>query len=449
MNPQVREGLERATTFTAIREAAFRAARGKPKKGETARFLVDLEREVLALQAALRAPVDSPGSWRPGRERLLHIRDPKPRDITVVSFRDRVVHHVLMDAVLPELERCAIFDSYACREGKGQRAAVLRARHFARLHPWAWKVDIASYFASIPLDLLLGRLRARLRDEPMAARIERAARGGTQPDRLCGLPIGSLVSQLLANFNLGLLDHWIKDDMGWKGYLRYMDDFVLFGERDALLTVQPGVETFLADRLCLRVNPESTFLCPVEQGVPWLGLRVRPGSIRLQREAAQRYRRKLSRIDAAVSSGDMPQDEGARRARGLLAGFETYDTLQLRRSWVSRLDGGWDRARDGLRPGQPRGFLEEHPGQDAGRQPGQEAPLQPGRQPGLSSPELHFSTHKGVSGPDGGGSRASVLCPGVDLRPVPGLRVGRDAAAESTPPGGGPRVASGPRWIRP
>ena len=110
--------LEQATTLDELLTATRRAALGKIGKPGVARFLMDAERECLRLQRAMRLPIDHPDAFWPGPVRTFRIRDPKPRAITVVPFRDRVVHHALCAAFAADLERFAIHHSYACRQGR-------------------------------------------------------------------------------------------------------------------------------------------------------------------------------------------------------------------------------------------------------------------------------------------------------------------------------------------
>lgn len=190
------EAFARATSFPSLMWATAQAAQGKRGQPEVARFLMDAERECLALQQALRRPADDQRAWQPGPCRRFVLHDPKRRVISVVPFRDRVVHHALCRELLPDLERYAIHDSYACRTGKGQHAALFRLQRFAR-HPaatWAFKGDIAGYFAAIPHDRLLHLIRSRVRDESLCQWLERIVRAyPATPGH--GLPIGALTSQ--------------------------------------------------------------------------------------------------------------------------------------------------------------------------------------------------------------------------------------------------------------
>lgn len=235
-------GLAEATELPALLAATRRAARGKRlgpnARAEIAEFWMDAEPRCLALQRALRLPAHAPGAWAPSPGRTFLVRDPKPRVITVAPFPDRVVHHALVAAVEEDFERYAIFDSYACRKGKGQHAALRRAQRFARGAPWALKMDMARYFASIDHQRLFGLVRRRVADPELCDLLERIVRAPAGR----GLPIGALTSQHLANLYLGRLDHHAKDDLGLRCYLRYMDDVVLFGNREELRAFLLAIE---------------------------------------------------------------------------------------------------------------------------------------------------------------------------------------------------------------
>jgi len=131
--------------FPSLLQTAHRAALGKRTARSVARFSERAEPEVLRLQRELEA-----GAWRTGRAATFEISDPKRRTITAVPFRDQVVHHALMAVLEPVFERRMVFDSYACRRGKGTHAALQRARQFVRRFAYFLKLDVKSFFASVP-----------------------------------------------------------------------------------------------------------------------------------------------------------------------------------------------------------------------------------------------------------------------------------------------------------
>ena len=301
---------EEITAFENLCRAAKRAARAKRGVRGAARFLERLEPEVFALQRELKA-----GEWRPGRCVQFVIRDPKERVITAAPFRDRVVHHALIDPLEHALDALLIPQSFACRRGKGCRKALEHVRGLVAVHSHFLKLDIAKCFPSIRHDKVLEVMR-ECTDElellqlvghvlsgphrglPLAvsAGLEdsRSRAAGSNGPNGRGLPIGNLTSQWFANLVLGRIDRLVVHRLGFDSYARYMDDFLIFGESKAeLREAQREIELFVHAELDLRLKSRATMLAPVSEGVPFLGWRIRRGGMRLRPENARRTLRRL------------------------------------------------------------------------------------------------------------------------------------------------------------
>ena len=206
-----------------LRLAFNKAVKGKSDRQEVIRFRHDLDENLAALRRELQS-----GEISLGPDRFFTILDPKERIICAAPFHDRVLHHAVMNICEPVFERYSIFDSYACRPAKGLHKAITRAQEFSRQYQWYLKLDIRSYFGSIDhkiLNRLLARRFAERRLRDLFGHVIASYR--TEPDS--GIPIGNLLSQYFANFYLSHLDHWLKEERHVPGYLRYMDDFLLFG----------------------------------------------------------------------------------------------------------------------------------------------------------------------------------------------------------------------------
>ena len=230
---------ERICAFENITDAAREAMLGKRGTVAGARFFADWEREVVRLERELRE-----GSYRPGAYHYFQITDPKLRIVAAAPFRDRVVHHALVRVIEPLFEPRFIEDSYACRRGKGTHAGMRRALDFAKRFPWAIKCDIRRYFPSIDHRILRGQIERvigdpdalRLIDLILASHVECTETGWPEGGDLfdaeecaVGLPIGNLTSQFFANIYLDGFDHFVKQSLRAKGYVRYVDDFLIFG----------------------------------------------------------------------------------------------------------------------------------------------------------------------------------------------------------------------------
>ena len=125
-------------------QAAHRAALGKRFRENVAQWRYGMEKRVNVLHQELKSETYWPGPYR-----VFRIFDPKERDISVAPFRDRVVHHAIHDVIEPLIDRKFIFDSYACRSGKGTHRAINRTQKFIRANRFCFHGDIRKYFPSI------------------------------------------------------------------------------------------------------------------------------------------------------------------------------------------------------------------------------------------------------------------------------------------------------------
>ena len=324
--------FERIVRFETLCQAAHQAARGLWRRRSVASFLLDLEPEVLALQREL---LD--GSYRPRPFRSFVITDPKPRMISAAAFRDRVVHHALCAAMEPAFERYAIFDSYACRRGKGNHAAVRRVQQFSRRFAWYGKLDVRHFFENVDHDVLAGLLRRRFKDRRALDLTQVILdAGGRIPGT--GLPIGNLTSQHFANYYLGRLDHFAKETLRIRGWVRYMDDMILFGpDKSTVRDLAGRVENFLASELRLEVKREANIVAPVHIGVPFLGFRIWPRLLRMDGSRARRFRARFRALEASFAAGESDEEARLRSACSLVGWAAQADTTGLRRSFFGRL----------------------------------------------------------------------------------------------------------------
>lgn len=294
--------FEQVASFQHLYHSFRLAKRGCGNTPEICRFFFDLEPELLRLQTELQH-----GSYQPGAYRYFTICDPKERVIAVAPFRDRVVHHAVVGALTPIYERVFIYDSYATRPAKGTHAAIRRAQRFLRKWRLYLKTDVEKYFESVDHEILLDILTRKIKDRQLLDLLERIIRNSSTPGK--GLPIGNLTSQFLANVYLDPLDHFIKETLRVKGYLRYMDDMVAFGNEKPLLRQQrTAITQFLDERLKLRIKENATFLNPSAQGLRFLGMRIFPGMIRVKRENRRRSLRKLKQTEEAWQRGEIDED---------------------------------------------------------------------------------------------------------------------------------------------
>jgi RNA-directed DNA polymerase len=307
---------EPLTSWDNLRLAYRRCRRRKRYRRKAVAFDFDWETQLLALQRELRD-----GTYAPGAYQHFFIQFPKRRKISAAPFRDRVVHHALVQQIEPFFDRRFIHDSYACRKGKGTHRALDRAQSFLRRYAYYLKTDIVRFFPNIDHQILLARLERHVRDPGAMELIQRIVASGAgilndeatpsyfpgddlfAISRPRGLPIGNLTSQFFANLLLDPLDHFIKERLRVSGYVRYADDLVLFGQtkRDLWEAAQ-AISGQLSD-LRLRLHPHKTQLRPARTGVTFLGFQVFRDGRRLTGESIRRFVRRRKDFQRRFRAG--------------------------------------------------------------------------------------------------------------------------------------------------
>lgn len=146
--------------------------------------------------------------------------------------------------------------------------------------------------------------------------VPKAARGK-------GLPIGNLTSQWFANLYLDGLDHLVKEQWRFGGYLRYMDDIVLWADDKAdLWWALAAIRTWLRTQRKLELKDAAIRVAPAAEGLPFLGLRVYPNALRLQRQRYCRLKRLTARREKELAAGLIGEDQfvgSLRAAAGILS----------------------------------------------------------------------------------------------------------------------------------
>lgn len=327
--------------------AARKARRGKRDRGAVQRFNFHLERELLGLQRELAG-----GTYRPGPFTTHWISRPKARLISAAPYRDRVVHHAVMNVLEPLLDRHFHPDSYACRQGKGTHAAARRLQRLMRRYPYTLQCDVRKFFPSIDHAILKGQFRRLLKDGRLLGLMDAIVDGSNEQEpvtaefpgddpcwattRRRGLPIGNLTSQWFANWYLTTFDHAVTSRLGF-GYVRYCDDFLLLAdERPRLRAAVPElVERMVSLRL--ELHRDRMGVGPSRAGRTFVGFRVAPGSRRLRNGNVRALLRRLGWMRRALRERRAGPDEVHRRLMGWLGHAAQADAWPL----VARLAAGW------------------------------------------------------------------------------------------------------------
>lgn len=334
---------ERLTSFENLFEASRKARRGKRLKSSVIRFENDLEEELLLLHSELREKSYTPGSYRE-----FTIYERKKRKISAAPYRDRVVHHALCNIIEPIFETTFIFDSYACRKDKGTHRAVERFSAFCRKNRYVLKLDIKKYFPSIDHRILSEKIERKIKC-PDTLWLVRTIIDASNPQdpvieyfpgdslfepllRRKGIPIGNLTSQFFANIYLNDLDHYVKERLRCRYYIRYVDDLcVLDDSKSRLWEVREGIERFLEGER-LKLHPRKVVVAPVSIGIDFLGYRIFPTHRLLRKDNAIHFRRKMKTMAKLYREGRLTWGKINASVQSWIGHAKHADTWGLRNS---------------------------------------------------------------------------------------------------------------------
>ena len=201
--------------------------------------------------------------------------------------------------------------------------------------------------------LMLAALARLFKDPVLLRTFENLLNSFRGPVRQgAGIPVGNLTNQHFANHFLGVLDHFVKEVFHAPGYVRYMDDFVLWARHKAeLVAGLREVRGFVRDRLNLAVK-DDVLLNRSDRGLPFLGYRVFPERVLLAKRSRKRFRRKLLLCERRRKNGEWNEEVAAQHAEPLVAftrfadagGFRQNTILwtaeRLRAAGADSADGG-------------------------------------------------------------------------------------------------------------
>ncbi|MBQ9273517.1 MAG: RNA-directed DNA polymerase [Succinivibrio sp.] len=291
-----------AYSYQDILNAYFECRHHKRTTAPALIYEQDFEFSLLELLEEINS-----GRYVIGSSRVFTITFPKPREVWAAQFRDRIVHHLVYAGVGEVLEQRFIPDTYACIKGRGSLAAAERVGHFLRgitdnwhRDAWTLQIDIRNFFVSINRHILWGKLSALIGEDSLTSRlwkqiifndptrnpiIRADADFSVIPRHKslwhakpgCGLPIGNLTSQVLANLYLDGLDQFIKHQLKVKRYARYVDDAVLMSrDRAQLIEWRHAIDEFLRDDVQLELHPEKVHIRPARDGLIFVGHAIKP-----------------------------------------------------------------------------------------------------------------------------------------------------------------------------
>lgn len=317
--------IEKIAEMENLREAYLKARKGKRDKREVIRFTARLNKNLLQLRRSILS-----GEVEVGRYNYFKIYDPKERVICAASFAERVLHHAIMNVCHHDFDSSQTDDSYASRLGRGTYAALEKAYENQCRYKYCLKLDIRKYFDSVSHTVLKKMLARKYKDKVFLQILHAIIESyHTDPD--CGLPIGNLTSQYFANHYLCGLDHYVRETLHAPGYVRYMDDMMLW-DNDAARLKEIGVQMRNYIENVLRLRLKIFQLQSTRRFMTFLGYKIARNQKSLSSRSSVRYKRKLKRIYALYDGNILRQSEMNRLLQPLIAFVMKVPSLTVRRS---------------------------------------------------------------------------------------------------------------------
>jgi len=384
------------------------------KRTDVAAFSIKWETKLRELRELLLSRKYTPGDYK-----IYAIHEKKTRIIMAAPFVDRVVHHAVCNVVNPTLERSMHPHSCANRVGKGTKYGLDLFSKYCRKYRFVLKCDIKNFFPSIDRGIMFDLLRAKIYDPELLALINILIKTPqeqssaldyfpgddlfTPLERKRGLPIGNMTSQTWANWYLNGLDHFITSFKGFGAYVRYVDDFAVFGNDKLLLNrLKNEISQYVGERLRLRIHQNKSRVYRTRDGVSFLGFRHYGTHRVVRKESVRRFKRRLLEKTRLLHQGLLMENQYISSIAGWCGFARMGDTYNLRASLRRKLL----LLNRGSGEGESCcawGLVEQQSEQPALRDPQQEQSGQPQQQSGFSmfpvkeSAGFRFAGAAGVS----------------------------------------------------
>ena len=293
--------FEKIVDMDNLRQAYYNARRGKSWQRAVIKFNEDIESNLISIRNSL---VDKTFTTSSYKTKFIH--EPKKREIYILPFTpDRIVQHAIMNVIEPIWEGLFVYDSYACRVGKGIHAGSRRAMEFIRRNSYCMQCDIAKFYPSIDHEILFNIIKKKIKcSETLDLLYDIISSIPGEKN----IPIGNYTSQWFGNLYMNELDQYLKRECGAKCYIRYCDDFVIFSNSKVELNSLAGeIVDFLTNKLKLSLKKCSIF--PVSQGLDFLGYRHFKDYILLRKSTAKRVVKRLRKLPNELDKGNITKDQ--------------------------------------------------------------------------------------------------------------------------------------------
>lgn len=263
--------MNKITEYDALWDSAMKCKRGVLWKPSTKHFNLNAVEEVGRIHTKC-----ANGTWQNRKPRPIRILYPKKRDGLSIQLRDRVYQRSINDNVLyPAMQRSFILDNCACQKGKGPDFARKRLKK----HLWNYythyktdgyvlQIDIKGYYPNMRHDAVKAKFRTKLPDDVYKMVCDVL---DTQYIGEIGYNPGSQMVQIAGISLLDDLDHYCKERLHIRHYIRYMDDILIINHnKEELEQILQAVKKKISE-IGFCVHDKKTHITPLSKGFTFLG----------------------------------------------------------------------------------------------------------------------------------------------------------------------------------
>lgn len=271
--------------------------KGKKRTKELDIFSYHLEENLFKLRQDLVN-----GTYQHGTYKSFCLVDTKRRDISVASIRDRIVHRLLYDYLIPIFDPIFIYDAWSCRQNKGLLGAITRTQQVLKKYhdAFVWRCDITKFFDSMDQSVLKTAIKRKIQDPQALKIINSVIISYFTSDSETGVPIGNLTSQVFTNIYLHELDFYVLHKIKPLAYVRYGDDFIIvIKDLRHLQHYREHLTVFIDQTLKLTIHSKNNIIIPVSRGIHFLGCDIFPTGRRLRKSVYNRIGNRLNLINCS------------------------------------------------------------------------------------------------------------------------------------------------------
>lgn len=278
-----------------IHQAILNASKDKRHYREVSRVFAHMDKRVAQLVDMLSNKTYEVSKYT---SRIIH-ENGKERVLNKLPFfPDRVVQWAIMQQIDFIFLDHFCYHSCASIPNRGIDQAHKLASKYTKMNQYCLKIDVRKFYDNIDHEVLKKQLLTKFKDKALIALLFRIIDSyETTPNSGKGLPLGSYLSQYLANFNLSFFDHWLKQKKGQRFVIRYMDDVCIFdNDKAALHTLLREIHDYMRVELKLELKSNYQVFPIKARGVDFVGYRFFGDYILLRKRVANAFKRLSLRL---------------------------------------------------------------------------------------------------------------------------------------------------------